>query len=374
MDDIYTPPELAQWLISQSRIHPTSIADFAAGGGSLLQAAHSVWPTARLIGSDINPTAVSMLDDALPDTKSIVADFLDDNERDRLTGFGKIDLIVLNPPFSSRGAVKFPVNIGKDVFYGSKALAFVAHSLTFLSDDGEILALIPSSCLTSERDSVLLGVMRSTHLVESLSTHASAFRGRAVSVTGVRISRRDSPVDGAETNELEQTTSANRVSVLRGSTPVWKARERTSSIGKPFLHTTNVCVDSIHEQLMRTVAFGRIASGRTILLPRVGRPSLKKLSLWTLPEVILSDCLFALQGQTVTETDALFFAMKSAWSDIEGEYTGSCAPYITKHRLAAALKRIGYEVDFVVGFEPPATIGDRSSRFSSSGAVSLTVL
>lgn len=327
---------------------PKSVADFAAGDGSLLQAARDVWPSASLIGNDISADAAALLVNAIPQARSSVADFLHLEDREKLADVGRIDLIVLNPPFTCRGNVKHPVMLGGAPHVGSKALAFVAHALEFLSEHGELLALVPSSCLTSERDALLLAALRKCFTVEALSTHGAAFRGRAVSVTGIRISRRVEGVTPPESVRPKQLVGlVGKVAVLRGSTPVWKAKKAESDAGIPFLHTTNVSADTFHTPTIMTSALGRMVEGYTIFLPRVGRPSLNKLCAWYVPKVIVSDCLFAIRCNNLSDTYLLLKKLQTSWPSLANEYTGSCAPYLTRARLSEFLATIGYEVDFV---------------------------
>ena len=95
MDAIYTPPELADELVSASRLTaPKIIADFAAGDGALLRAAAKTFPRAKLFGTDIDPDAIDLLPRTLASCDAEVHDFFSDTppsfQRRRF------DLILLN--------------------------------------------------------------------------------------------------------------------------------------------------------------------------------------------------------------------------------------------------------------------------------------
>ena len=135
IDQFYTPSGLAGLLISAAKARsPKVVADFAMGDGALLRAARQRWPRTLLVGSDINPEALSASEDVIQGLDFSTYDFLGDAPLPEAlrNSRAKCDVIVLNPPFTCRGSKRFPVTVGGEALLGSKALAFVCRALAFL--------------------------------------------------------------------------------------------------------------------------------------------------------------------------------------------------------------------------------------------------
>src|SRR5215217_1155102 len=84
VDAFYTPPSLAKRVAAALRLgsrERASVADFAAGGGSLLAAVAQKYPTAQLFAADISPRAAARLRDSLPRSRIGVCNFLDADSR-----------------------------------------------------------------------------------------------------------------------------------------------------------------------------------------------------------------------------------------------------------------------------------------------------
>ena len=147
----YTPQDTSRELVQAAKlISPVTVADFCAGTGSLLQAAKERWPDAKYFANDIDIKVIK----SVPDVVWNSSDFLNQNfdATTQLEFPNCFDLILLNPPFSlenthhSHARGKFS-NINCSV-----AFAFLFTALNYLSESGELLAVMPTSTLKSERD------------------------------------------------------------------------------------------------------------------------------------------------------------------------------------------------------------------------------
>ncbi len=344
IDQFYTPSGLAGLLISAAKARsPKVVADFAMGDGALLRAARQRWPRTLLVGSDINPEALSASEDVIQGLDFSTYDFLGDAPLPEAlrNSRAKCDVIVLNPPFTCRGSKRFPVTVGGEALLGSKALAFVCRALAFLKPSGEALAILPASCITSERDDALLKALRKSFVVDQIGEISrNAFEGCSVNVIIVRIRKR-SVLSIKRTPAAPSKLVAMKpyqARIMRGTTAVHTTA--LLSDGWPLVHTSDLRSDEIAPKRW-TNAPRRVVEGDAVLLPRVGRPDAAKLVLVSLPETVLSDCVIALQSSPTGFERELFRLIRSKWPDLEAAYGGSCAPYITLSQLQTFLLGIG---------------------------------
>lgn len=344
MDRIYTPPPLASLLVDAARaVRPRLIADFAAGDGALLRAANRRWPEASLFGSDIDPGAVKAMA-VLPSLgRAVEYDFLEQAAPGPLTDLeARCDIVLLNPPFSGRGNRRHFADLNGCRHSGSKALAFVARALRFLSRQGELLAIIPSSCLTSERDAALLDAIESDYDVARIGElHRDAFGPHAVSVALVRVRRRARPRGRKPTSPSPPAlVRPFQVAMMRGSLPVHRAVH--DEAGVPYVHTSDL--RSLGGAVLKTVMRPRrVVDGPAVLLARVGRPDRAKLVLIGAGGVALSDCVVALRTEPRGHEAELLNLLSLNWARIERLYGGSCAPYLTMESLLGLLGRLGLQ-------------------------------
>ena len=132
---------------------PKIIADFAAGDGALLTAACAVWPKAKAFALDIDNLALRRLRYRNPSWSIGRCDFLSEDSRGKSIPLqavkGNTDVILLNPPFSCRGASRFKLKLNGRELCCSKAMAFVLLATEYLAVDGQIVAILPESTFLS---------------------------------------------------------------------------------------------------------------------------------------------------------------------------------------------------------------------------------
>ena len=361
MDSFYTPPALADLLTSLfTSKAPSRIVDFAAGDGALLRSAVSRWPDAEIVAMDVDENAIRALSAAIPHAHLRHGDFLLYSEDGTGTGNSKerqdfFDLVLLNPPFSCRGSSSFTARVGEKTIRASRAMAFVARALRYIRDGGELIAIVPSSCLTSERDSELRAALDEHWHIESIGELLQAAFPRCdVTVDVIRATRRKASnrdILLTSTSTLPDI-SRGRLLMMRGTIPVSKSS--ASFDGLPFIHSTNLIAGSLTVPTRRISPHGRSLSGTALLLPRVGRPNVDKMVLKTDPgQVVLSDCVVALKTPDRLDESALYGLLRENWPMLRRVYSGSCALYLTMGGLGRLLERFGYVVERVGDLNVP---------------------
>lgn len=364
-DQFYTPPALAALLTGAAKIRRAGlVADFAMGDGALLRAAETRWPKAQLFGSDINASAAASAGDLGDRIRFQVVDFLEDpTEGDGLMDLeGRCDVVLLNPPFTCRGNSRHAVMLDDARFEGSKALVFVARALRFLATGGELLAILPASCLTSQRDANLYAALQADYSISQVGEiQRNAFAGCSVCVALVRIRKRS-----VKAKPVRRRPSAPPVvmktygaQLMRGNTPMH--RTSLTPIGLPIIHTVDLRNEASAGRHWTTYS-RRIVQGPVVLLPRVGRPDLSKIVGVNVEQTVLSDCVIAIKTTPAGHEQELLRLLRSNWVDLRGIYGGSCAPYITLDDLAHFLMRFGISSEITDTMAPSerASLGGRA--------------
>ena len=340
MDAIYTPPELAEFLVATSSLSaPDSIADFAAGDGALLRAAAARWPKAQLFGSDIDESAIAGLGGGNLACGAELYDFLAEGSNRALDG-RTFDLILLNPPFSGRGSLRHTALVAGVSLQGSKALVFVARALGFLKASGEIVSILPASVLTSERDADLLDAIRAQCQVHQVGeVRRAAFKSHTVSVVVLRMTRMENTPSSQEVKPRQVTLRPFAVEMTRGSLSVHAFEP--AKTGARYVHTTHMRASRLLATQQRVSIQWRQVEGPVVLIPRVGRPTRGKVVLLSRGKAVLSDCVIALRTAPSGHERELAALLRKNWSSFANAYGGSCAPYTTLKRLRDALLRHG---------------------------------
>lgn len=352
MDEIYTPSSLAKLMVDSSSLRkPKLVADFAAGDGALLLAARDRWPEAALFGSDIKQATTLRLRRRIRGCAVATHDFMDKplNQRGKGSLIGKCDVVLLNPPFSCRGSSRHRVTFMGASLAGSKALVFVARALPYLRKGGEIVAILPASVLTSERDSALMAAIRDKFAVSQVGElHRAAFEAHAVSVTVMKFRRRSVRAE-AQGKGSNQPLRAQEYSahIQCGRLPVYRAKKIES--GVPFAHTTNLKGGKL-EGPFRIVSADNVAmEGPIVLLPRVGKPAKAKITFLRSGRIVPSDCIIGICTKPKGHEEELAQLLAKHWERLEKTFSGSCAPYTTLKRVKALLCELGVQSDVVKG-------------------------
>jgi hypothetical protein len=349
LDPYFTPADLATRLIAAATAEPRCVLDPAAGDGALLQAAQRRWPTATFHALDVDVRRVAAL--RASTTWSIGrCDFVSPASR-RSSGVLRhlrhgVDLVLLNPPYSARGAATWRASLGGVEIRCSRAMAFVLAGLSCLADGGELICLLPVSTLASRRDSGAWDMVRKVAAADVISSFPrGTFSQGTASTVGVRITLGASSGTSGVQRSPEAAIERVHVELHRGRLPVHQARGQPGPEGAPslrFIHTTDLTSRGLR---VEKVCVAVHSSGRTfgpsVLLPRIGRPMPDKVVRWGGGPAVLSDCVYALEARSPAIADRVHSRISAAWPLLAQAYGGSCAPYLTIAELVGFLDSVG---------------------------------
>jgi predicted RNA methylase len=332
IDIHYTPNELAAAMVEciPEGFIPSTIADFSAGEGSLLYEAARRWPSAMIFANDLNKVSSRMLASRNQAWSVSCSDFLKATSHTH-TKFsskkGSIDLILLNPPFSERG--RRPVEwFDRDNLKSGLATRFVHLSLSYLSSDGYMLAILPNGSLTSERDSQAWAHIREKYSVEIIiDNHMRIFKNAAARTSIVFIRKKTSNSDGQAPRSSFKSSALNII--RRGRIQMHSVN--SASRGFPLVHTTELTggkamVNASHGLVLSTT----IIRGPALLFPRVGMVTPEKVCvLDDGVTVTLSDCVLAIEFQDSARLTAARDYVIRDWLCFSSIYGGTGAKYTT---------------------------------------------
>lgn len=350
-DNHYTPRTLALDLVKLSKLrNPRMIVDFAVGPGSLLHAAKQAWPKAELHGLDLDLAALGEAQSNLSGIVTYHADYLTDRAM-TLTAdlYRKIDVVLLNPPFTCRGSSFEETSFGNRMVKSSKAMAFILRSCGFLRPNGEVLAIVPRSCLFSEKDAEARRSINLTYVLEDMGRYESpGFHGASVAVHLVRVTRRAS-LQRLKKNNIAAVTRIKpkqpyKLAFMRGSHAVGEASTLTK--GFSLIHTTNLFGSEISISRRRAVKTTKRISGTVVMMPRVARPSLEKIGVGSFVKpVVPSDCIICIKTIPAGHETQLLEKLQHYWELLKDAYSGTCASYLTLSAFQEFAEKIGFEAE-----------------------------
>ena len=311
MDTFYTPPHIAERIVKLAQDkRPYYVADFAAGDGSLLRAAQLIWPKSIFIATDISQVSVSKLKIAEPTWRVGRCNFLSETSRrcsKTLSEMkGKASLVLLNPPFSYRGGSYQKAAIGGSLIPCSIALAFMFISVQFLSQGGQIVAILPAGSLYSDKDKIAWKTLNSIGISEVLdSNNRNTFSGcfprtvvvrfTKIPITKKRAKTDREPLSGIVANHVASKKVGLRVKIFRGKVQMHDASVDAAIKKRPFVHSTELEQTGLNLSRRRIDAQLKGIRGPAVLLPRVGLPNkFKILTYLRKRPIVLSDCVIAL--------------------------------------------------------------------------------
>lgn len=345
IDQFYTPPELASVLVGclPKSFQPKVVADFAAGEGSLLTAAQSRWPMARKLANDVSPATVRWLKTSHPKWAVSNADFMSERSvrsSSLRVWIGRVDLVLLNPPFSQRSRKPLPVSYRGEVFGVSLAVAFLVRSLEFVESDGYLLAVLPDGCLVGKCDEKIWARLRQDFHIEVLRDNAnSAFDGVRARTSLVRMAKARIKKHPSS-KFVDSFAGENSLEFRRGQVQMHRFRVSKSPKALPLVHTTRLVHGETSLLGPRVVALNSVC-GPALLFPRVGRVTPEKIcTLEAGRSVVLSDCVIATQRGSDEQVIELRLNILSNWALFAEAYRGTGAPYLTLERATNVFRRI----------------------------------
>jgi predicted RNA methylase len=352
LDQIYTPPDLAELMVKTIIERPPGvIADFSVGGGELLRAASARWPKASLLGIDLDGGTISRLKKANEHWKLETCDFLNDlsvSSSELLNRYkGRVGLVLLNPPFSCKGGTRLQMEFGGERISVSPALAFLLRALAFLKITGVALALMPAGSLISEKDATAWRLVSRRYKVRVVSRNArDVFHPYIAKTVVVRLEYRKA-VRSRE-SRAQLSTSADligiSIKIKRGSNQLHSLQDENAGRYYRLIHTTSMKCGTTAGEVARVRRASADVRAAAVLIPRVGLPALSKVALHRGPAVCLSDCVIALTVVSDGDLERVWSFFKDRWQDISILYGGTGAPYLTVKKLQSFLAAHGAQV------------------------------
>jgi len=350
VDYFCTPKDLAHKMMrAVQSTTPKCVADFAAGDGTLLRTAEEYWKDCRIVALDLRRAAVKRLTTTHPQWQVARCDFLSELSRSRcrvLQAQGFCDLVLLNPPFSSRGNAYWTAITESGAFVRcSRALAFVLTSLTYLGRQGRLVAVLPRGCLTSEKDTAAWSAILRHYDRKVIALNGrKAFARCAASTAIVRLTRRKMPRAMAEQNGAAAVFREPLV-LVRGRVQMHSVNGKTFRDGYSLVHTTNLRQFKLAATPRRVGPGSKPIVGPAVLLPRVGRPDLLKVVVVPRGQaLVMSDCVISLCCGTEQRAKRLYKDIILNWINLERLYGGTGAPYVTLRTIKHFLHSLGYGV------------------------------
>ncbi len=338
-DGYDTPEELVDQLFSllPSDFSPARCLEPCAGLGSLANGIVARWPKCRLTLIDIHQPTVNELDSSFLSAQVYCSDFL----TEPTLKLGKYDLAVVNPPFSITGAATVSVEVLGNVFESSPAAAFALKALASVVSGGYLVAVLPDSVFSSEKDREArkaLALLGSFFALESIGK----FPGCSAHVKLAVLKRNTSMA--LEYNELgtpKQMPVPLAGQLFRGGLPVFKSRRKKYGVGVTYVHSTDLC----HSDWIYAVDGPcRIIVGPAVLFPRVGALTAQHIvGLRKEFSIALSDCVFALKYESEEDVQAMIRGLRRRFSEFRRLYAGTGAPYTTISRLNPFLRLVESE-------------------------------
>lgn len=335
MDSFYTPPALAYRLASSvvaSHVH--SIADFCIGSGELIKALLPRFPEATVYGVDISEAVITDLAENHNHWNLAVCDFLDDSSKDSV-GFlreKRFDLIVMNPPFTCRGSTSFEIEVEGVRMRVSMAMRFLLKALEYMSTEGGLYAILPSSCIHSQKDHRAWSYLKENYnacILEELGRFSFS-KNCSPNIVMVFVGKYKVTTPTFISSSPFHYSGIRRI--VRGSVSMQGLSFSHSKSALPLVHTTNMLGGRLVG--LNKIIGGRIVDGPALLIPRVGNPKPEKLVLLDEgKQVVLSDCVVALLTGSQDAAEYLKQLIHSHWEVFENLYKGTGARYTTIARL-----------------------------------------
>ena len=309
------------------------------------------------MGTDVDRRALSAASERLPGGSFAYCDFLNSRSRAQCCPLKHCspDLVLLNPPFSYRGGTRWRVSVGDASYSCTRATAFVAIALSYLSPTATLVTLLPAGCLTGQADAEFWQSVRELYRLAVVAEYTAGRFPRCHARTVIiRISarprgRHTAPrAQPSRKRRLAHYSPALTVRVIRGVVPVSAADAATGSLSLPFIHTTALRRNSVVLDGIRTADSRRGFCGPAVLLPRVSQPSPEKICLLSsVDRVVLSDCVIALTCRTREHARELHRRILCNWRVFAGIYGGTCAPYTTLRALVPTLARLNVRSEVI---------------------------
>ena len=337
LDSYYTPIPLADKLVSYViEKDITKVIDFCVGDGVLLKAVRKRFNNVQLFGTDISDEVIDKIGNENRDWTLGVCDFRNSVSIKNLDFLKheKFDLIMFNPPFTCKGSCIEHINIEDKEFKVSTAMAFVMGALEFLSSQGGIYAILPISCVYSQKDRAAWQYLQTYYNACVLEEPKRVcFSGKcSPNIALVYIGRQIRNKDN--TDLITDFSNLSVTGVTRGCTRMQNPLYSNSKKALPLIHTSNI-QDGELVNLKRVIPIVQhIINGYGVVIPRVCNPNPKKIALLDgKNKYVLSDCVIVLHTTTLETSVRVKDCIINNWKSFKSIYKGTGAQYTTLERV-----------------------------------------
>jgi type I restriction enzyme M protein len=341
----YTKDIISDLLVQEIKFsNPQLIIDLGIGAGSLTCAAFQKWSNANFIGTDIDLKQIRNTEKKFPFVKIIEANGLQKNIEKRLNiKVGSVDVAVCNPPYlkiSSKHTTFF--NLLKKVSldncnklkYLTSDLIFLAQNILLLKEGGELGIILPDGLLSSKEFQIFRQDLVNNHTIVSIIQLPDKIFEKTEARTHILILKKGKIEKKVKVNlflankygkyddyiSVYDTLLVNRMDFLYHKLNQGKCesnfnKETLVEIGakikrgqltqaelkvahKNYIHTTTLShrtelhlIDEITKDHYRNIHTAK----NDILLARVGRGCIGKVSLVKTGEQLISDCVYRIR-------------------------------------------------------------------------------
>jgi len=336
LDSFYTPKVLAEKLVDFIIGNPSSAIDFCIGDGDLMKAIENRFPGITCFGTDISDDAIGYLMKQKSSWHLQTCNFLEDEEISNIEFLKqKQDVILLNPPFTCKGSSIEYVKFDEKLFKVSTAMLFLIRAISFLSSVGGIYAIMPISCVYSQKDKIAWDYLKEIYNACILEEPERVqFSNRcSPSVVFVYVGYKVHPLKRA----AQQFASFKNLpvkEVVRGRLSPCDVKFTDSRFGMSFLHTTNLQNGKIYGMKKIERPMKSYIKCNGVAIPRVCNPNINKVVLLNPSKIYaLSDCIIVLKAATTEDAQSVRNFIVDHWSYFKQLYKGTCAKYTTVDRI-----------------------------------------
>ena len=338
----YTDQTVSELLVSKfQQDNPGRVLDLGIGCGSLIDAAYKRWKDAEFYGVDIDRESLSKISPRLPFVNLIHGDGL-------LTGLprkvkikvGSIDVAVCNPPYLRMDITPQLKSLLKDVglVKSSKLkritsdIGFMAQNLHMLKNGGELGIILPDSIFTGHEFAYLREDILTHHKILAIIQLPDNIFSKTEARTHILLLEKNSTADSKiplyRSNKYGQLDSVIRVFHnellyrMDYSYYAWKknqklpdnfttmgevdveikrglySKKNLQQLGVPFFHTSSF-PDSLSSRVKLKDSFvqnGVITQSGDILIARVGKRSIGRVTIVESGRQTISDCVYRLRS------------------------------------------------------------------------------
>lgn len=336
-DSFYTPQPLADKLASYiSEKNIKSAIDFCIGDGDLLKAVQHRFKGIKYYGTDISDEAIAKIQKENCEWTLGICDFRSDESINKLSFLRKrkFDLIMFNPPFTCKGSNIERITFDGNDFKVSTAMLFVLKAMNYLSPGGGMYAILPISCVYSQKDRVAWNYLKSKYNACILEEPKRYYFHSKCSPNIVLVYIGSNYKEGITLKKYADFSKLPVNDIVRGSLRMQNLDYSKSKKALRLIHTTNLQNGKLYK-LKRVIPSSHlIVGGFGVVIPRVCNPNPNKIVVVDGDKTyVLSDCVIFLKTDTMADAENVKDYILNHWQSFIEIYKGTGAQYTTMERV-----------------------------------------